>query len=106
MSARESIDFSLRKSHSLGSASHRNVNLRTKHSESSLPRRVSQVELGLLEKLFDRSPDVAFFVKDAAGRYVAVNESLVARHGLKSKSQAISAQAISGGSLPNKTRRC
>ena len=29
----------------------------------------------MLERLFDRSPDVAFFVKDAVGRYVAVNES-------------------------------
>jgi PAS domain S-box-containing protein len=47
------------------------------------------VEIGLLERLFDRSPDVAFFVKDAAGQYVAVNDSLVARHGLKSKSQVI-----------------
>jgi PAS domain S-box-containing protein len=43
----------------------------------------------LLGRLFDRSPDVAFFVKDAVGRYLAVNESLVARHGLKSKSQVI-----------------
>ncbi len=42
-----------------------------------------------MERLFDRSPDVAFFVKDASGRYVAVNDSLVARHGLKSKSQVI-----------------
>ena len=50
---------------------------------------MSQVEVGLLERLFDLSPDVAFFVKDAAGRYLAVNESLVARHGLKSKSQVI-----------------
>jgi AraC-like DNA-binding protein len=47
------------------------------------------VEIGLLEKLFDRSPEVAFFVKDGTGRYVAVNESLVARHGLKHKSQVI-----------------
>jgi PAS domain S-box-containing protein len=47
------------------------------------------MEVALLERLFDLSPDVAFFVKDAAGRYVAVNESLVARHGLKSKSQVI-----------------
>ena len=54
-----------------------------------MPRHVSQVEVAFLESLFDRSPDVAFFVKDAAGRYVAVNESLVARHGLKSKSQVI-----------------
>jgi len=51
--------------------------------------RVSQVEVALLERLFDRSSDVAFFVKDVAGRYIAVNESLVARHGLKSKSQVI-----------------
>src|SRR5690349_23209871 len=51
--------------------------------------RVSPVDVTLLERLFDRSPDVAFFVKDAGGRYVAVNESLVARHGLKSKSQVI-----------------
>ena len=50
---------------------------------------VSQVDIALLERRFDRSPDVAFFVKDAAGGYVAVNESLVARHGLKSRSQVI-----------------
>ena len=50
---------------------------------------VATVEVALLERLFDRSPDVAFFLKDAVGRYVAVNESLVERHGLKSKSQVI-----------------
>ena len=65
------------------------MNPRTTHPESATPLRVSQVEVALLERLFDRSPDVAFFVKDATGRYVAVNESLVARHGLKSKSQVI-----------------
>ncbi|WP_425614019.1 helix-turn-helix domain-containing protein [Anatilimnocola sp. NA78] len=65
------------------------MNPRTKQPAVDLPLRVSQVELGLLERLFDRSPDVAFFVKDAAGRYVAVNESLVARHGLKHRSQVI-----------------
>lgn len=47
------------------------------------------MEVALLERLFDRSPDVAFFVKDAAGRYVAVNESLMERHGIKSRSLAI-----------------
>jgi AraC-like DNA-binding protein len=47
------------------------------------------VEVALLERLFDRSPDVAFFVKDALGRYVTVNDSLVERHGLNSKSQVI-----------------
>lgn len=61
---------------------------RTKqHNMATQP--VSQVEVALLERLFDRSPDVAFFVKDSVGRYLAVNESLVARHGLKSKSQVI-----------------
>lgn len=65
------------------------MNPRTKHPESALPPHVSQVEVALLERLFDRAPDVAFFVKDAEGRYVAVNDSLVERHGLKSKSQVI-----------------
>lgn len=65
------------------------MNPRTKHPEFAPQRQVSQIEVALLEKLFDRSPDVAFFVKDAAGHYVAVNESLVARHGLTSKSQVI-----------------
>lgn len=54
-----------------------------------MPLHISQVEIALLESLFDRSPDVAFFVKDAVGRYVSVNDSLVERHGLKSKSQVI-----------------
>ena len=47
------------------------------------------IEVGLLQTLFDLAPDVAFFVKDAQGRYVAVNDSLVMRHGLKRKSDAI-----------------
>jgi PAS domain S-box-containing protein len=65
------------------------VNPRTKLPESATLSRVSPVDVALLERLFDRSTDVAFFVKDALGRYVAVNESLVARHGLKNKSQVI-----------------
>jgi PAS domain S-box-containing protein len=47
------------------------------------------VEVALLQTLFDQAPDVAFFVKDAQGRYVAVNESLVMRHGLKHKSDVL-----------------
>ncbi len=73
----------------LGPESHWTVNPRTTHPELSVYSHVSQVEVSLLERLFDRSPDVAFFVKDALGRYVAVNDSLVARHGLKSKSQVV-----------------
>jgi AraC-like DNA-binding protein len=65
------------------------VNPRTDNSEIDLRRAVSLVDVSLLERLFDLSPDVAFFVKDALGRYVSVNDSLVARHGLKKKSQVI-----------------
>lgn len=65
------------------------MNPRTKHPEFDIASRDSQVDIGLLERLFDMSPDVAFFVKDAVGRYIAVNESLVARHGLKRKSHVI-----------------
>ncbi len=43
----------------------------------------------MLERLFDQAPDIAFFIKDAAGCYRAVNDSLVERHGLRHKSQVI-----------------
>jgi AraC-like DNA-binding protein len=47
------------------------------------------VDVGSLEVLFDQMPDVAFFVKDTDGRYLTVNHSLVARHGLSTKDQAL-----------------
>lgn len=47
------------------------------------------VDMRLLEQLFDHMADTAFFIKDTAGRYVAVNDSLVERHGLRSKSQLL-----------------
>ena len=53
------------------------------------PPAPSLVDVAVLESLFDQVPDVAFFVKDAGGRYAAVNESLVARHGLRAKSQVL-----------------
>jgi AraC-like DNA-binding protein len=40
---------------------------------------------GFAVDLFDRLPDVVFFVKDAVGRYVAVNETLVHRLGVSGK---------------------
>jgi AraC-like DNA-binding protein len=40
---------------------------------------------GFALELFDRLPDVVFFLKDTAGRYVAVNETLVQRLGLNGK---------------------
>ena len=50
------------------------------------------VDVGSLVVLFDQMPDVAFFVKDTHGRYIAVNDSLVARHGLNTKDQALGRQ--------------
>ena len=47
------------------------------------------VDARLLELIFDHTPDIAFFIKDAAGRYLVVNESLVERHGLSGKSQML-----------------
>ncbi|MEP6956451.1 MAG: AraC family transcriptional regulator [Chthoniobacterales bacterium] len=43
----------------------------------------------LLEQLFDHTPDTAFFIKDAQGRYLAVNQSLLERHGLRSRAQML-----------------
>lgn len=68
---------------------HRDVNPRTKPSFEESVSQLQSIDVGLLARLFDQSPDVAFFVKDDAGRYVVVNESLAARHGLKTTSEAI-----------------
>lgn len=38
-----------------------------------------------VEELFDRVPDVVFFIKDLQGRYRAVNQTLIARCGARSK---------------------
>ena len=47
------------------------------------------VDTRLLEQLFDHTPDIAFFIKDAAGCYLAVNHSLLERHGLQDKAQML-----------------
>jgi AraC-like DNA-binding protein len=47
------------------------------------------VDMRLLERLFDHTPDIAFFIKDRLGRYRIVNHSLVERHGLAAKAQMI-----------------
>lgn len=47
------------------------------------------VAADVLAELFDHAPHLAFFVKDAEGRYLAVNESLVKRHGYRHKSQVL-----------------
>ena len=40
-----------------------------------------------LEELFDHVDDIAFFIKDDKGRYLAVNETLLTRCGLTDRSQ-------------------
>lgn len=50
---------------------------------------IDSIEVSILSSLFDAAPDVAFFVKDAEARYVTVNDSLVERHGLASKAEAL-----------------
>lgn len=62
---------------------------RTSKPLGELPPELRAIDVQLLRKLFDLTPDVAFFVKDSAGRYVTVNESLLVRHGLKHSSDAI-----------------
>ena len=62
---------------------------RTKPPIENSASRLLSVDVSLLAELFDQSPDVAFFVKDHEGRYVVVNDSLAARHGLKSRADAI-----------------
>jgi len=50
----------------------------------------SRVEgAGFLLALLDRLPDVVVFVKDAAGRYAAVNETLARRLGLADRAEAL-----------------
>jgi PAS domain S-box-containing protein len=42
-----------------------------------------------VDRLFDGVADIVFFIKDAAGRYMAVNDTLAARCGLSGKDEAI-----------------
>ena len=56
---------------------------------STVSSAIGAVELTILEQLFDHMADTAFFIKDTAGRYLAVNDSLVERHGLRCKSQLL-----------------
>jgi PAS domain S-box-containing protein len=50
---------------------------------------LQSIDLPTLRTLFDLAPDMTFFVKDAEGRYVAVNQSLLVRHGLRYAEEAI-----------------
>jgi PAS domain S-box-containing protein len=52
------------------------------------------VDLHTVEALFDPLNDVAFFVKDNEGRYVAVNHTMVRRCGLRKKGDLIGKRAL------------
>ena len=47
------------------------------------------VDARVIEQMADLMHDTAFFIKDATGRYLVVNQSLVERHGLKDKSEML-----------------
>lgn len=55
----------------------------------STTRHLTTVPLTALEQLFDQVSDMAFFIKDADGKYVAINQSLIARHGFADKSEVL-----------------
>lgn len=65
-----------------------------KSKRTELPGLLSEhgtllVDARHIEQIADLMHDTAFFIKDAAGRYLVVNQSLVERHGLEHKSQMI-----------------
>ena len=62
----------------------------TLHSQAlPAPPAQSLTHLGIIEQLFDHLPETVFFLKDLAGRYVAVNQSLVERCGFSDKQQLL-----------------
>lgn len=65
-----------------------------KPDDSSQVHFVNELNLTLLELLFDQVQDVAYFVKNNVGQYISVNESLINRHGLKAKEEALGKRPI------------
>lgn len=47
------------------------------------------IDARCVEQVADLMHDTAFFIKDATGRYLVVNQSLIERHGLRDKSQML-----------------
>lgn len=61
-------------------------------AQASLPSQAAGLlatPLTIIEQLFDHVPETVFFLKDARGRYLAVNQSLVDRCGLQEKNQLV-----------------
>lgn len=61
---------------------------RARQRALSIPE-LTSLTPALLEQLFDHLPETAFFLKDTQGRYLAVNQSLVERCGLRTKRDLI-----------------
>ncbi len=57
------------------------------HNQATPAQAVS--EFRVIEQLFDDIPDIVFFVKDRAGRYVVVNRTVVERVGLVRKEEIV-----------------
>jgi PAS domain S-box-containing protein len=53
------------------------------------PLTASVTAAAFVEELFDHIADTVYFVKDTAGRYAAVNQTLVARCGLAAKAELL-----------------
>ncbi|MBV6500648.1 MAG: HTH-type transcriptional activator RhaS [Prosthecobacter sp.] len=47
------------------------------------------IDTRFVEQVADLMHDTAFFIKDASGRYLVVNQSLLERHGLSDRSQMV-----------------
>ncbi len=71
----------------LGTKMHETMKIST--ATVLLTNALREVDMRILEQLFDHMADTAFFIKDPLGRYLAVNDSLVERHGLRKKSQLL-----------------
>jgi AraC-like DNA-binding protein len=61
------------------------------HEVPAFQKDFSDSVQGLLpvDRLFDGVPDIVFFIKDAHGRYMAVNDTLATRCGLPNKDAAL-----------------
>ena len=74
----------------LGGENHPSMKISTNNAlGAAAAHATTGVDVRLLEQLFDHTHDTAFFVKDAAGRYLAVNDSVVERHGLRTKAEVL-----------------
>ncbi len=58
-------------------------------SQEEVPAGRTIPEFKVVEQLFDDIPDIVFFVKDRAGRYVVVNRTVVERCGFVRKEEVI-----------------